>query len=239
MGQRCRGAARRCSSTTSGVVPLCWDHIRAVAARSARAGTGQRVRNLGPIAPTRQWNVDCVCRTARATAEVVRRDYRRLSRGRYQTIHSRDLTEQHCSAPPSSGGYVVLLGARARPREKEVSRCGHGGKNNSSRQTQLSTPTKAPRRAVAALPTPSISRTRATRLQFWQATPALRRPSTRTRGRSRAPLLGMSRRCHHLACGRFGCGRWYPRRPVSCAASQLRSHPSLSLTSVLSALDFD
>ena len=148
LGQRCRGAARRCSSTTSGVVPLCWDHIRAVAARSARAGTGQRVRNLGPIAPTRQWNVDCVCRTARATAEGVRRDYRRLRRGRYQTIHSRDLTEQHCSAPPSSGGYVVLLGARARPREKEVSRCGHGGEKQQlpARTLNICCPVRATKR---------------------------------------------------------------------------------------------
>ena len=30
--------------------------------------------------------------------------------------------------------------------------------------------------------------------------------------------LGRSRRCHHLACGRFGSGWWCPRRPASCAA---------------------
>ena len=57
------------------------------------------------------------------------------------------------------------------------------------------------------------------RLKFWWATPARLRLTTRTRGHeSRPPLLGMSRRCHRLACGRFGSGRWYPRRPASCAA---------------------
>ena len=60
------------SSTTSGVVPLCWGHLRAVAARSARGGTGQRVSNLGPIA-----TIADGCRASRTPKQLATENRRR------------------------------------------------------------------------------------------------------------------------------------------------------------------
>ena len=87
-----------------------------------------------------------------------------------------------------------------------------------TRTFHLSTSTLTPRRAVAVPPTPFLSRTRTTARTL---TPAQPRLMIRTRGRTRWPLLRMSRRCHSptTQAGSLRLRRRCPCRTVSCAAT--------------------
>lgn len=51
--------------------------------------------------------------------------------------------------------------------------------------------------------------------------------------------LGRSRRCHHLACGRFGSGWWCPLRLASCAAMPALARLAKSAAGLCGGTAFD
>ena len=154
-----------------------------------------------------------------------------------QAVQPPALRERHRQQPKR-----LLVSVAAEPTGWERTPGFHSQQHVPTRRLPLlSTSTLASGRAVAVSPTPFLSRTRTT----WRTlTPAQPRLMIRTRGRTRWPLLRMSRRCHSptTQAGSLRLRRRCPCRTVSYRVlrSHVAKHTFRGLTvTPLNGLDFD